>query len=403
MTLPSGREAPFWTSDEEAASSRATRIVGVAFIAALAALVVAYLVAAVPGKWFTSVTPLRFDARSLEVTSGMRTLDGNVLVVTPQNGSDVVIVSLSAALRSADFPGIAWDVAGLPAGTEARLLWQTDYAPARMFTLDIPIQGGDLAPVVPGRDANWLGQVTGIALALKLPSSAPVRIRGVSAQTLSAAAVLRQRAREWLMLESWSGTSINTVVGGAELPELPLPVLLGLAVVIAATASLVLAGSRPARIGPGLPTALAAMFLATWFVLDARWQWNLARQVHATGEQYAGKSWREKHLASDDGPLFAFIEKVRTKLPASPARVFVLADADYFRGRGAYHLYPHNVYFNPWVVPAASVRTDDYFVVYQRHNVQYDDKQQLLRWDDGPPVAAELLLAEPGAALFRIR
>jgi hypothetical protein len=81
----------------------------------------------------------------------------------------------------------------------------------------------------------------------------------------------------------------------------------------------------------------------------------------------------------------------------------VLADADYFRGRGAYHLYPYNVYFNPWVVPAASVRPDDYIVVYQRHNVEYDDQQQRLRWDGGPPVAAELLLAEPGAALFRIR
>ena len=76
------------------------------------------------------------------------------------------------------------------------------------------------------------------------------------------------------------------------------------------------------------------------------------------------------------------------------------------RGRAAYHLYPHNVYFDPYrnTVPQSSlVRSDDYFVVYQRRGVQYDPGAQRLRWDGGAPLAAELLLSEPGAALFRIR
>jgi hypothetical protein len=34
--------------------------------------------------------------------------------------------------------------------------------------------------------------------------------------------------------------------------------------------------------------------------------------------------------------------------------------------------------------------------------VQYDAAQKSLRWDGGPPVPAELVLLEPGAALFRI-
>jgi len=242
-----------------------------------------------------------------------------------------------------------------------------------------------------------------VALAVKLPSPAEVRIRGVYAEPMSARAVLGLRAREWLTQEVWSGTSINTVVGGAEVPALPLPLLLGLATVLATAVSLLAGALRRRSIGPAFPAAVAAIFLASGMVLDARWQWNLARQVRATSDQFAGKSWHEKHLASDDGELFAFSEKVRAKLPASPARVFVLADADYFRGRAAYYLYPHNVYFNPWVVPAASVRPNDYFVVFQRHNIQYDDKAHLLRWDGGPPVSADQLLSEPGAALFRIR
>jgi hypothetical protein len=82
------------------------------------------------------------------------------------------------------------------------------------------------------------------------------------------------------------------------------------------------------------------------------------------------------------------------------------ADAHYFRGRGAYYLYPHNVYFEPYrnaIPPSSRMRSGDYFVAYQRRGVQYDPAAQRLRWDGGDPVSAELLLTVPGAALFRIR
>ena len=55
----------------------------------------------------------------------------------------------------------------------------------------------------------------------------------------------------------------------------------------------------------------------------------LAVEPRAAGRRdrrrtYAGKDWREKHLAAEDGALFEFIEKVRAKLPAAPARVFMV-------------------------------------------------------------------------------
>ena len=130
------------------------------------------------------------------------------------------------------------------------------------------------------------------------------------------------------------------------------------------------------------------------------------RSLAVTADKYAGKDWRAKHLAAEDGPLFEFIEKVRAKLPERPARVFVAAEAHYFRGRGAYHLYPYNVYFDPWTntLPSSTqMHSGDYVVVYQRRGVQYDAAQGLLKWDGNPAIAAEPLVVEPGAALFRIR
>jgi len=388
------------------AGRRVGRTVGAAFFAALVALLASYLVFAVPGKLFTSVNSVRYDARSLGLAAGNGTLDGDALVVAPKDASGSVIVSVSTGLRATDFPGIAWEVSELPAGAAARLLWRNDSAPSRLFALEMPIEEGRLQPVIVSHDPNWFGRITGLALSLKLPSTGPVRIQGVTAQTLSAGAVLGEQAREWLSLELWSASSINTVVGGANLPELPLPALLGLAAALATATTLLLARWRPAWLGARLPAALAIMFVAAWFALDARWQWNLAQQVRATRDQYAGKSWHEKHIASDDGPLFAFIEKVRATLPPPPARVFIFADSHYLRGRGAYHLYPYNVYFDPFVnttVPTASLRPGDYVVVYQRRGVQYDPAQQRLRWDGNSPVSADLLLVDSGAALFRIR
>jgi len=63
------------------------------------------------------------------------------------------------------------------------------------------------------------------------------------------------------------------------------------------------------------------------------------------------------------------------------------------------------VFFDPWrntLPPSSAVRPGDFMVVYQRRGVQYDASQQRLRWDGGTPVAAELVLSDAGAAMFRI-
>ena len=83
----------------------------------------------------------------------------------------------------------------------------------------------------------------------------------------------------------------------------------------------------------------------------------------------------------------------------------MFADADYFRGRGAYHLYPHNVYFDPWrnaLPPTQMLHAGDYVIVYQRRGIQYNPSEKHLRWDEGAPLNAELLLADRGSALVRI-
>jgi hypothetical protein len=395
-----------------AASSRTPRRTAIAgaliFILAGAVCLACYLALTSRGPWFGGPPALRWTAGDFKVTRGTAQPAGKGLLLLAPDATGTVVVSFDTSFRSSSYPVIAWDAGNVPEGVELGLLWNSAYMPSRMFSRPLAVEAGRIAPADLEKDRDWIGTIGGLALAMRGSFTEPILLRSVTAKPMTPGSILFDRVREWLAFEPWNGASINTVTGGASVQELPLPALLATIVAVAALLYVALARWMPTAVGPFRPAVLAAMFLAAWLILDVRWQWNLLRQVGVTHGQYAGKSWRERHLAAEDGPLFAFIEKVRAKLPpAGPAaRIFMVADANYFRDRGAYHLYPYNVYFDPWrnaMPPSSALRSGDYLVAYRRAGLQFDPAQQRLRWEGGEPIAAELLLVDAGAAMFRIR
>jgi len=367
-------------------------------------LLLGYLVVAVPESWFPAASPQSWGPRDVSLTRVSGAVEGDVLVIDAADPGSTALLSIKTDIRSADYRTIAWRLANVPEQADVRMFWRSDYAPAKTNSAPVTIAAGRLLPVDVSREATWLGRITGIALAIRNPLSQPVQFHDVTAKPMGALELLRDRSREWLAFERWTGASMNAITGGATVQNLPLPFLLAVAALVAMLASLFLL--RRISRAASLPVAIGAIFVAAWIVADLRWEWNLARQAIATRDQYAGKDWRGKHLAAEDGALFASLERVRAKLPPPPARIFVVAEAHYLRDRAAYHLYPHNVHFDPYrdaVPPSASLRADDYLLVYGRRGIQYDSKAQRLRFPDGTTLAAEVLLVEPGAALFVIR
>jgi hypothetical protein len=373
-------------------------------VAALAVTVVGYLVVVVPGAWFPSAETKAWAPREFALSRGSGTLDRGALAVTANPAAGGVLITVDTDFRSADYPAVAWSAVNVPDDADVRLVWRSDYAPAKVNSAPIALAAGQLLPVTLAADPNWVGHIRGLGLAINGVVPQPVRVLGVAAKPMGAVEIVGDRLHEWIASEGFTGTSIDGVTGGADVQDLPLPVLLATAVLLAAFAWLAVARIR-ARVD-ALPAVLATLFVAAWALQDVRWTFDLVRQARATATTYAGLDWRERHLAAEDAALFKFIQSVRAKLPAGPARVFMNADAHYFRDRGAYHLYPHNVYFEPYrnAIPASSqVRSGDYFIVFQRRGVQWDADAHRLRWDGFEPVSAELLLTAPGAALFRIR
>ena len=167
-------------------------------------------------------------------------------------------------------------------------------------------------------------------------------------------------------------------------------------------------GRRRRRAGPAAAVAarrcaIALVALVAWLVLRARWRaTGSRRRVRSRSPSRSSRGslldarWMEPLRAGAGDRRALRRARTRTrkhrrgrgsrpcsrssrrrapKLPREPARVFVVADADYFRGRAAYHLYPHNVLFDPYhnaVPPADRLRAGDWLVVYQRRGVQYD-------------------------------
>ncbi len=383
------------------------RRVAITFLSALAGCTLVYLVFAIEGKWFSAVPDRFFGANSLVMARGSAVREGDELVITHEGPGGETIVSVVTDLRSADYPVIGWVAIDVPESAQVTLLWHTDYEPAQIRKLPVRVVSGRLLPVAVVTDSHWVGRIGGLALAIHGGLTQPIRLRGVIAKPADAKETVVDRVREWIALEPWTGASINTVTGGADVQDLPLPLLLVAAVAAAAAALIWSFRGRLRVIAPSLAIVIGAMFVVAWFVLDARWTFNLVREARETALRYGGgKDWREKHLAAEDGPLFAFVEKARKVLPAAPTRIFVLADAHYYRGRAAFHLYPHNVWYDPYyntVPPVDRLRTGDFIVVYQRKGVQYDPGGQRLRWDGGAVVPVELKFLDGGGALFVVR
>lgn len=380
-------------------------VAGWLLASSLTLCVLGYLAFAVQGSWFTRAPALHWTADAMAVSRGTARLGPEGLVLTAPDASGTTMVTVTTSLRSSNYPVIAWQSSGVPDNVEAALLWRSDYAPGRVFNRRLTIDAGQIQPFSLASERNWNGTISGLALGLKGSYQKPILVQGATAKTMSAGAVLGDRVREWFAFEAWNGASINTILGGADVQDLPMPFALAVVVGLAALFYAALARWRPLWVGPSGAIIIGTMLVAAWFALDVRLQWNFLRQVDITAKQYAGKSWQERHLAAEDKMVFAFVEKVRDKLPPPPLRVFVVGDEHYFRDRGAYHLYPYNVFFDPWastLPPSSALRSGDYLVVFEPAAVQFEPSQQRLHWDGGPLISAEQVLADGGAALFKI-
>ena len=351
-----------------------------------------------PGAWWKGGEAIVRSGDSLTLVKGRGVVTEGGLVIEALAGSDVALATLATpGFRADAYPTVRWSIAGGEPGARLEFLWRSSDNPGRVFARQIEWTGGGAAPLLMTGDANWRGEISGLALLLQPPLAASVRIEGVRLEPFSP---LRAVWREWFGTEQWLGTSMHFMGGNAPRQWLaPLPFVaaaLGLALLVY--------GLVVWRRRLGLdPAVFGLLFVLAWFALDLRWQIDLWHKLGLTHARYAGKTWQEKHLAADDGRLFDLMLQVRAKLPSAASRVYLFADDEYIRGRGAYHLYPFNIRNARDLPPAAQFHSGDFVVILGKDEVGYDPVSTLLTWAPKQSLKADLLLLVDSNVLLRVR
>lgn len=382
--------------------------VAAALFFAAAALIIAALAArhsggnALQGPAAITVTGDHFNlvrgrGRAFAGTYSLESLDS----------SGLGILSTGLQPFAADsHPRIEWELRGVdPADVQLSFLWRTLERPKHNFHVDLEWRDGSVAWAELGPQDGWSGTITGVGLVVRGGLSAPLVVQSWTAPSLSAGSAVREIGRQWSMPFPFKGTTI-TLPFDAERGDYASPlIVVAAAQGLAIGAYYMLARRRRSALDPRV---LWAIVLIGWLLLDVRWQANLWRQLAQTARQFAGETSEEKHLAARDHELFELMQQVNAALPAPPVRILFLSDNPALRARGAFFLYPQNVYHDPRVLARApnpeQLHSGDYLLLFWYRGLGYDRAQQQLLWADGRSKAADEILAlGDGILLVRAR
>lgn len=368
------------------------------FLASLLLFLMVYLYYNWPEKWMSTAGILRWDGATLTLSKGQGHPTQGKLLIHRLTDQGIAIAALTPPVFQADdYATVNWSVSGIRPGMEMEFMWRT--AENRVFVRPLVWEDNVIQPLRMTEDENWHGQITDLAIIFKGMTDAPISVNNVSLDPLSLSGTLRELAGNWFAFSKWQQTSINFVDMDSYGKKFT-PTFAALVITLVAMAIYIILCVT--KKNPLNASIIWGIILLGWLLLDVRWQLNLFHQLGITSNEYAGKSWEEKHLAAEDQGLFDFTRQIKSKLPPAATRILLFSDVDYIRGRGAYHLYPHNVLARRDFPDASRFHSGDYIALFLKQRVKYDPAKKLLTWGDGQSLKADMLLFSNGNALFRV-
>ncbi|MBI3148290.1 MAG: hypothetical protein HYZ17_07235 [Betaproteobacteria bacterium] len=361
-----------------------------------------FLALTLPFPWTSDQAVRHWGAAEMTLSRGVGGRTESGLIVRDTDATGIAIISLAPPpFRAQGYRQVTWTVEGSGPDVSAALLWRNDYKPAAMHTTQMQPLGQDRFRAWVADDRDWIGKVAGLALVIKGKPARPLRITAIEVSPRTAGEAIREHVHAWFKFEPWHGSSINSI--DARAPALPLPPFAGAVVLCGVLCYAVLAWFMRWR---RQFTVYFGIFGLAWLMVDGRWQVSLIEQTRLSAASFANKSLDEKHLAAEDAPVYAFAARAREVLPKEPARLIVTAEDGALRGRLAYYLLPHRAFYETrgGAMPHPSaLKSGDFVVALFRRNFQFNPSENLLKWDDYAPIAAELLLLDQGNAVFRIK
>jgi hypothetical protein len=371
---------------------------------ALGAVLVYAVFAQSTGRLSSAPAPFIANGSDLVIVQGTGRKDGQWLVLEAPGAEGVAVLTANLApFPASDFSRVEWTIdSAQPA--EMLFVWRTREHSRRNYTKRLQWLVSGVAPLELTADDGWRGTITGVALLVRSNLPVPLRVGSVRIVSRSASAVATEIFRQWGTHIVLRGYSIGFPFDAERAHDLTALIAVAFAEGLALSAYVLLARWRGWRRDRRV---LWGIFLGGWLLLDLRWQANLWGEVGERAKRFAGKTADEKHLAAEDAPLFALVEKMKTGLPAAPARIVLYCDNAFICARAAFFLYPQNVHraVHRGVPPPTpdELKSGDYLLLIYSRALGYDRERQLAVWRDGRSRPAEEILLQPEALLLRVK
>lgn len=291
----------------------------------------------------------------------------------------------------------------LPATGDITLLWRSASDPGRVGAGPLPPLGQGPLRLSNLYDRGWQGEIIELGLAIQGQPGQRAGLAAIELQTMTASRMLVSLYRDWSHFVPWQQYSVNSHRGtGPSQPAIAHPLPMAALVLLASVLVYVLLYLR--RGGPPFDwRVLGILALACWIILDIFWQARLLRQLAHTYETFTASDTAGQHLLGTDAALVSFINELKPRL-SPPGRVFVSSASDYGGMRGAYFLYPHNVYWKrrgAELPKAQHLRAGDYISVIYPSETRYDPEAGTLVSAEHN-YRVEVLLSRPAGSLYRV-
>lgn len=377
------------------------KLTGISLLTGLAALLAGiYLI-------HVEYPAVKWNAGTAQVDIGTGTLTGqNLRLQLNSSGRGIIALPVPRPPANA-FPFLLHlGFVHAPRDFSILILWRTEQTGTQVHVYELQENPGASIWLETKELEHWSGHITSLGVMVMGRPGGTVTFEDISLLPASLAAQLQSIYVEWTRFIPWHHSSINTHTGlaltGSTLhPLVVIAALLALSV-LAYLLILLLPWTR-SRFDW---RAVAAMFLTCWIGLDLIWQHKLFRQLTLTYSTFYGKDNQGKLAAGIDGELAKFMTEVKSELDSTDSRVFVSSSDDYLGMRGAYYLYPVNVFWErkgPELPPKKYVHSGDYIVLVEPADTSFDAVSGKLLPPHDTALSVQPILSRRVGSLYRVK
>lgn len=328
--------------------------------------------------------------------------DGGLRLTLDDTGLGVLLWSLPA-VRATDYLLLDASFRQSSSATTLALFWKTAKTGNTLLHHTLP---GGVGPALQAlvQLGEWQGVITELGFVIRGAPGQTIVLESAQLIASTPYSWFRYTLDEWLAPGEWSHSSINAYygVGSRDAVLYPLPLVGALLVLSLVSYGLIVAVSARTRFDWRVP---AALFVCCWIGLDLLWQGKLLDRLRNTHSDFAGLASADRRTVGPEAPLFAFVGAAKQRIAPDGTRVFVSSADEYIGMRGAYYLYPRNVYWkrNGPELPAwRRLRKGDYLLVLAPTALRFDRQQNILVAPRGERVAVEVETSSAVGTLYRV-